>query len=346
GTLAAQTLTFTSSVQGTAQATGTSHGNLQAQGLVYFTNKSTSSIDVPNAVVLTTSSGVSFMTQSDTLVPAQTAPTPVMVIAVNPGTSGNVPAGSVTVIPGASFTAIQQANPGITIASGDLSVTNTSPITGGGTGTAPTVSKADVAKETAALDAQLQERIKTFLSKNVQSGDQQGKPVQMETPTVIPPVGAVLSASNLSFTETLALRMTVLVVRSANLQSGAIAEVNATLNKSKELRGFAVVPQQPLQLTLFKNTLSNDGKSLAMNFTASGQIAPMISVDQVRSALAGKPINQAQSFLNTPASGIPSVVSTTVSVSPSFFPWMPLWKSNINVHFKTMHVTPSTKPKK
>src|SRR5205085_4613417 len=110
----------------------------------------------------------------------------------------------------------------------NLSVTNTDPTTGGGAGSATTVSTNDVNAEKSVLDIQLQSQVDAFLKKNVHPGtsqvpgDQVGKPVQVETPLVTPARGQV--TTNGTFTETLKLHMTVLVIRAADLQAAAVAQ--------------------------------------------------------------------------------------------------------------------------
>src|SRR5206468_3419416 len=150
-----------------------------------------------------------FVTQAEPEVyPGNPLVTPIQ--ARNPGTDGNAPANSITTIPSDSQTRILQANLGISRLT--LSVTNTDPTTGGkGANSEPSVSTSDVNAEKTTLEGQVQAQVSEFLKKNVHPGDQQGTPIQVETPVATPTVGEVTDDG--SFTETLNLHLSVLVVR-------------------------------------------------------------------------------------------------------------------------------------
>jgi len=341
-TLPAHLLSFDTSVTGTGHATGTTTvGTIQADGTVIFTNNgNTNQVIIPTGTIVTTKSGVPFATQAEALaLPGSPIPAPVK--AQNAGVSGNVAAGSITVIPPASINSIQQANPTGTII--NLSVTNTDPTAHGGAGNATSLSSNDVATEKSALNIQLQARVKEFLAKNVLSGDQTGKTVQVETPTVSPSVGSVVN--NGTFTETLRLHMTVLVVRAADLQTAASAQLKDTLAKAKT--GLDLVPQQPVQLKQVKNTSPSNGSSIKLSFTAVGQVAPRISEDTVRNLVYGKSVDGAQQAL-VGRNGLPNAIHAQITVNPSFFHLLPFWTQRITVHFKTMlqPTTPSKPPTK
>jgi hypothetical protein len=292
---------------------------------------------IPTGTIITTKSGIQFATQAEALaVSGNPIPTPVK--AQNAGESGNVAAGSITVIPPASITSIQQANPTGTVV--NLTVTNTDPTAHGGAGNATSLSSKDVATEKSALDIQLQARVKDFLAKNVLSGDQTGKTVQVETPTFSPKIGDVVN--NGTFTETLRLHMTVLVVRAADLQTAASAHLQDTLAQAKT--GLDLVPQQPVQLKQVKNGSPSNGSSVKLSFTAVGQVAPRISEDAVRTLVYGKSVDGAQQAL-VGRNGIPNAIHAQINVNPSFFHFVPFWTQRITVHFKTV-LQPTTPSKK
>ena len=137
--------------------------------------------------------------------------------------------------------------------------------------------------------------------------------------------------------------MTVLVVRAADLQAAATAQLKDTLDKQRG--GVALVPQQPVELKQLKNTPAKDGHALVLKFTAVGQVAPQISEDAVRNLVSGKSLDAAQHAL-AGANGIPEVQDTPqITVYPSFFHWMPFWSQRINIHFKTIPVKPVPIPK-
>jgi len=340
-TVPAQTLTFDSSVTGTGHATGsTTVGTVQAQGNVIFTNHDKNNqVVIPTNTIVATKGGVQFVTQAEALaLPGSTILAPVK--AQNAGANGNVPAGSITVIPAASLPTIQAANPSGTVV--NLSVTNTDPTTNGGAGSATSLTSNDVKTEQATLDIQLQTRINAFLAKNVQPGDQTGKPIRHETPVTAPLVGSVVTSG--TFTETLNLHMTILVVRAADLQAAATAQLKDALAKAKT--GLFLVPQQPIQLTQLKNTSPTNGSAVNLSFTAVGQVASQISEDAVRTLVYGKSVADAQQIL-VGKNGIPNVLHVQITVNPSFFHWVPFWTQRINVHFNAVpqSTPPTPKPK-
>ena len=101
-TVPAQTLSHNTSASGTGHATGTTTvGTVQATGTVVFTNNSNGSVVVPNGTIVATKNNVKFVTQAEVLVLSgssnNTNLAPIQ--AQIAGTGGNVPAGSITVIP-------------------------------------------------------------------------------------------------------------------------------------------------------------------------------------------------------------------------------------------------------
>ncbi len=329
-TLPAHVLTFNASATGTGHATGsTTVGTVQARGTVFFNNTGSSNIVVPTGTSVATKDNVQFLTQAEVLaLPGNNNP-PTFVQAVIAGVSGNVAANSISVIPPDSQAKILQANSGLT-APLALSVTNTDPTTGGA-GSATSVSNDDVNREKAALDPQLQAQVQHFMTKNVGPNDQLGKMMQTETPVSTPAAGNVVVNGN--FTETVTLHLTVLVVRAADLQAAAKAQLNTVLDKQKT--GLALVPQQVVQLTQIKNTPSKDGTSLALNLLATGQAAPQVSENTVRSLVTGKSIDDATHAIIGPG-GIPHALNTQIAISPSFFGWVPFYSPRIAVHFKAI----------
>ena len=341
-TLPAHTLVFDTTVTGLGHATGsTTVGTKAATGNVVFTNTGATPIIIPTGTIVSTKNGVPFVTQAEPEV-LQGTPIVTPIQAQNPGANGNVPANSIITIPSDSQTRILQANPSITRLA--LSVTNTDPTRGGGAGIATSVTSNDVNAEKTTLDSQVQVQVKDFLKKNVHPGDpgdQQGTPIQVETPIATPAVGQV--ATDGTFRETLKLHMTVLVVRAADLQAAAAAQIKDTLNRQRS--GLALVPQQPVQLKQLKNQPAKDGHALVLKLTAVGQVAAQISEDAVRNLVSGKPLDAAQHAL-VGANGIPQARDSHITVYPSFFHWMPFWSQRIHVHFKTLPVQPVPKPKK
>lgn len=343
GTVQAQTLTYDTSVSGKAIPTGTaSVGNAQATGSVTFTNKSSQLIEIPTGMQLSTSSGVTFITTLDVKLPSANSGSsytpPVTIQAQNTGTVGNVPAHSIVNITASGQQLLQQFNPGLTSPS-LLTVTNSSPTTGGGAGKATALSTSDVNTLRAKLHTQAQTKLNAWLTKQLHPGDQAGKPVSVETVNTTPAVGTVIT--NGTFSETLKLHATVLVVRNAAIQSAASATMNASVSKNKLDAGYTLYEPQQLTITKMKNVSVSSGSSLKLSFIAAGQIIPNVSVQQIRSLLTGKKPSEVQNTLTGPG-GISGVINGSAVVHPGFFPWLPFLSSHINVHIVSaqQHTTP------
>src|SRR5205807_5426726 len=127
-----------------------------------------------------------------------------------------------TIIPLDSQAKIAQASQ---LASVNLAVTNPQPTSGGGAGSAAMVTKGDINAEAAVLDRQLQATVERWLAQQVHAGDVVGKLIKTETPLASPGEGQI--AKDGTFSETLKLHLTVLVVRAAELQTAASAQLNA-----------------------------------------------------------------------------------------------------------------------
>ncbi len=339
-TLPAETLTFPITVQGTGQATGSKPvGTVAATGAVTFTNKGSSSVEIPTGTTVTTSTGVAFVTTADALVLANdTNVDPVQ--ASQPGATGNVPANTITVIPPSTITHLQQANPGVTIS---LAVTNVNATTGGRIRDETTITAGDVSAAAGKLTRQVNAQVATYVSKHTSSGDVVGTPVLSQTPVPAPAVGSVVSSG--AFTLILHVQVSVLVARSAEIQSAASQQINATLKRDEP--GYELVPQQPVQITITKHSSSSSSKALSLTFKASGQIVRQVSVAQIRGLVSGKSPGAARAALLSQHSGIPAIQNASITVYPSFFGWVPFWQQRITVHFKTALTvpTPPAKPK-
>ena len=337
-TVPAQTLTFSRSLTLPGHASGSSTvGTVQATGMVTFTNNGTSSVVIPSGTLVSTKSGVQFITEAEVLVPSGSSTNVAPVQAVKAGTTGNVSAGSITAIPQqGGLNMIQQANPPNTTV--NVAVNNTDPTTGGGAGTAVSVSDKDVKALQQQLDIQLQANVDAFIKKNVGPKDQQGKIVQVEpAPTVTPPVGSVVTNGN--FTMTLTRHITVLVVRYSTLETASTEQINAAINKQGN--GSALVPQQQVQITKMANKSPNDGNSVVLNYTAVGQVAPKISNDAVRQMVSGKSTVDAEHALKG-TSGIPYVINAQVTTSPGWT-WVTFYTPRINVHYTAIPAPPNKK---
>ncbi|WP_052887585.1 baseplate J/gp47 family protein [Thermogemmatispora carboxidivorans] len=324
-TLPAQVLLFNRNAQAQGRASGLAKvGVVKAHGTVEFTNKGTRSLVIPTGTIVATSSGIQFRTTAEPLVTPGTT-YPVQVEAVNPGTSGNVPANSITVIPPES---LRQIGASAT----ELTVTNPQPTSGGGLGSVPQVTSADVATLKKQLDAQVQQEMHNWLQQQLHDGDLAGQPVVQEQINASPAAGQVTTTG--SFTATLTLQAAILVVRAADMQEAARAALNAAIQKQQQ--GYELLSEKPVSIAHVKGTSHNGGSSLTLTFTASGLVGPAISDEDLQSQLSGKGKDQALNDLNSLLAarlGKQAVdIQTAISVNPGFYPWMPLLRDHIHIH--------------
>jgi hypothetical protein len=85
---------------------------------------------------------------------------------------------------------------------------------------------------------------------------------------------------------------------------------------------------------------------MTLNFNAIGQIAPQIPEDVVRQLVSGKSPADAKYVLTNPGSGgLPpsEVVSTSITVFPSFIGWVTFYTPHISVHYKSVPQPPKKK---
>jgi hypothetical protein len=342
-TLLSQTFPIGSdTVSGTGTATGNSPtGTAKASGIVTFTNNGKVAITLPQGTVVATASGVQFVTTADAVANITGSNTGNIVLvpveAAQAGEVGNVPAGGINTIPTSSLSVIAQAN-NVPVGSLQLSVTNASALTGGGTGNTPSVTQNDLAKEEQALQAQVQPAINAWLQQHTHKGDVPGTPVI--TPQIVdaPTVGQ--SEESGTFKMSMRFVVQMLLARNSALQQAARALLNDAVQKSTlyKDKGYTIADnaQYPLQLSQLK-ALSDGVKSLTLTFNAAGKVVPDLSVQTVQSLIAGKSRSDAQAIL----AGIPGVQAVNIQTGPAFVSWVPFLTNNIHV---TYAPGPSTSP--
>nr|MBA2287515.1 baseplate J/gp47 family protein [Ktedonobacteraceae bacterium] len=338
-TIPAQALVFDHSVQGQSTASGTAKvGIMKARGFVTFTNKGTQQLVIPTGTIVATQSGVQFQTTAEPLI-SPGINYPVQVEALDAGVKGNVPANTITVIPQASLAKMQVGPTKTQATAADVSATNLSPTSGGGVGNATVVTPNDLDAAKTKLDPQAQAAFTAWLTQHLQPGDVQGKPIQQETVSAKPAPGQV--APDKTFTATLHLHTTILIVRSAAIQAAARNRLNSDAPKQRP--NYALVPQQPIIIEKMKATSAGDRQSISLSFTATGQIAPLINEQEISTSLSSKgksqALNDLNAYLAAHTGGRIDATKTSISIQPSFFPWMPLLAGHIHIHINTVLIS-------
>ena len=339
-TIPSQVLTHPVRATGQGSATGTiKQGNQVASGTVSFTNTGSNPLDIPTGTVLSTSGAVpvQFVTIADVLVqPGASNSIPSPVQAQFPGESGNVPANSITIIPPDSLTKIAQNSHVNTLTPGTLTVTNPNLTTGGGATNAQAVSSSDANTLEATLQKQVQNDVNAWLKNAVHPGDVAGTPVpnvltsatplQGETFSTTPSVGQ--PAPGGKFTGILNAKVSVLVIRNAAIQAAGRAQLMA---HALHMNPPTVVVTSTAKVAVTKSTPSQDGKSLSVTVNASGHVVQQVPAQQISQQLAGKSVDQAQSFITNGQAGIKEVNTASIAHFPPFLGFMPFRPEQIHI---------------
>ena len=339
-TIPSQVLTHPVRATGQGSATGTiKQGNQVASGTVSFTNTGSNPLDIPTGTVLSTSGAVpvQFVTIADVLVqPGASNSIPSPVQAQFPGESGNVPANSITIIPPDSLTKIAQNSHVNTLTPGTLTVTNPNLTTGGGATNAQAVSSSDANTLEATLQKQVQNDVNAWLKNVVHPGDVAGTPVpnvltsatplQGETFSTTPSVGQ--PAPGGKFTGILNAKVSVLVIRNAAIQAAGRAQLMA---HALHMNPPTVVVTSTAKVAVTKSTPSQDGKSLSVTVNATGHVVQQVPAQQISQQLAGKSVDQAQSFITSGQAGIKEVNTAPIVHFPPFLGFMPFRPEQIHI---------------
>ena len=182
-----------------------------------------------------------------------------------------------------------------------------------------------------------------WLKGQLQKGDIAGKlfpdvlgsksPLPQEQLTQVPAVGQPLTGK--SFTGQLAVHISVLVVRYADLVTAAQNQLNAAALKMQQ--PYELAMQIPIMLGKnVTSTPSKDGLSISITLSAKGQIVQHVNLDDIRALVAGKTEDQAKSEIQGGETGLHPVVTVSTVVSPSFLHLMPFRTEHIRIIIQPM----------
>lgn len=320
---------------GVGTATGSQEvGTNPAQGIVIFTynGSNPNGIIIPDGSIITTSGDnpIEFATTAEVLVPPSNQNKilpPVSIQAVKPGQDGNVDANSITVIPNSTLNSIAQAqNPPIAVSGLKLSVVNEASTTGGGVKATPAVTNQDLTNVKNNLLQQLQGEINAWQQQLSNTGAV-GTPQIATTLTNGPKVNDI--EANGTFSGTIRVTATVLVVHTANLQKAAIKQLNDTIKNDKAYAGETILTDMNPEVTISQlKQVAANANSITFTFNAKAQTGPeVITKAYIQQLVMGKPLSDARTvLLNTP-----KVKTVDITVSPGFMPWITHWDGHINV---------------
>jgi serine/threonine protein kinase len=301
-------------------------------GKVYFTNTGTKDVEIPAQTVVATPQNVQFMTTADVLIAPQTpntVPLPVPIQAVNPGVSGNVQAGTITVIPQESLTKIAQAPNSTGVTADDLkttlTVTNLETTTKGEAHDVPAVVQADLDNAKKDLDNQVQTDIDGWLQQQGKKG-LVGQPVRVNDALVNPPAPQT-PAPDTTFPASISVTVTVLVAPVNDAQSIAQNQLNNTVQTDQKFGpAFAIIgDSQTIKIDLTQQKVS-DGNNVTIPVT--GKVGPKLNTTDLQNSIKGKSLSEAQAIVRQKSTAIKTVDIQTL---PSIFTWVSPWADQINV---------------
>jgi hypothetical protein len=328
GAMPAQVQTRTFAMRGTVVATGTKQvGKNAATGSVNFTNNGNSLVHVPTGTTISTSGGIQFLTDADIVVDVSGSPentVEVPVHAVEQGEIGNVAAGTITIIPQDSLSAIAKDN-NVLASSLSLQVTNGQPTSGGGVGTVDVIQQQDIDTARGNLRSQTQPAINSWL-KQLSGQGLVGKPSETDQWANPPQSGQIVQNANVPVT--LNVTESVLMARNSDVQRAAASQLNAFLQQDPNYKNMLIFEdaRHPLNIQPI-GALASDSSSITLHANVTALVLPNVSQQQVRRDIVGKPPGIAQQQLSL----LPGVQHVTISHSPAFFPWLPLQAGHINV---------------
>jgi hypothetical protein len=297
-----------------------------AIGQVIYTNNcspvghTSPGILVYNGQRLDNSNGLVFaQTSGDTMVPWGKASAPVNIVAVKPGSTGNV--GSHT-IQGPNAIENNRFDP-------CFSVDNPQ-ATGGGTdpSSTPQMTESDFD----AARAQLEQSIHQTIAQELSTGGQQGEKLA-ETIIYGPPQFTTdhQPADKVpSFTGT----MTVTGEGDFYVDSDVI-QAYKTYLAQRVPNNEQLLTESPIQVT-YRLISSAKGGQLVFAGTSSAYVAPRLDEEKIRSQIVGRPVAQARFYLEK----LP-IRSVAIKEEPFAMPLMPLLDRRITLHYVVESNAPS-----
>ncbi len=298
-----------------------------ATGQVVYTNdlKSSTFTNSPGLLFkygqrLRNTNGIEFaQTSGDTVVPWNGGQKTVNVIAVLPGTSGNVGNDTITTIENC-------CDP---FDSSKIHVTNPQ-ATGGGTdpSNTPQMTEADFDAGRAQLEQELHQQIAQELQTRVQAGEKLSEYIIFNAPqfnTDHQPNDKVPA-----FTGTMTVTGEGDFYVDADVQKAYQTYLTQRVPNDQQL-----LTESPVQVQ-YRLLSGTKGGNLSFAGSAYAYIAPRLDESKIRSQIVGRPLTQARFFLNK----LP-IKSVTIKEDPVTLPIMPLLINRINLHYIVESGTPS-----
>jgi hypothetical protein len=328
GTVPAKSISRPFTQTGSEPATGSvMQATNQATGIVNFTNTGTTSVQVETGTVIVTANNIQFGTIATALIPPQgaanTVPLPVPIKAINQGVSGNVPAGSITVIPQDSLASIAAAqSPPVTAESlkTTLTVSNPEATTGGDAHQVPAVTQQDLDNAKQDLHQQLVGAINAWVQDNAKNA-LVGQLVTTDNLTNAPAVDT--PEPNKTFSASISVTATILVAQLNDVQGIAANQLKNAVQAEKQFGPtFDIIG--PINFDLAKQS-AGDGNTVTV--PASGKAGPKLEQTDLKNSIKGKSGNEAKTILQKDQ----RIKKVDIQTRPGIFPWVSPWADHINV---------------
>jgi hypothetical protein len=296
-----------------AASGGTDVAGAYASGEIILSNRTSESVTVPKGTVVRTGSGtnVRFYTVADvTLPPVLYGQATVGIVAVDPGPSGNVKALTITAIDG---DAARLAD-----------VLNNAPTTGGTTTREATVAAQDLDALQASVLGQLQQEAYQQLV------------AALGPDEFIPANSLDVQIMSYSFAQVVGERSDV-VSMDMKVVAGGFAISNADLNTLATLALEAQAQGGGEILQVIPDSLDVQraeqvqvlDRELVFDVQASGRVASVIDVQQVKLGIRGRELDRATEWL---AANYDLSAAPEITVTPSFWPWVPWLPARFDVN--------------
>jgi len=317
--------------QGPEPVTGSKMvGTAKSKGFVCFTNKNDTSVEIPTGSVISTSTGAQFATTADGVVLAHSTcandPLTFPIQAIKPGETGNVQAGSITIIPDNSLDTIAKYNK-VALTSLKLAVSNSEDVKGGGMQPVPAIAAKDLDNAKKDLSNQLKGDINTWvqdLSKEGVTGNVTTNITLVDAPLQ----DTTLDAGTTTFPTEVDVKATILFVTNADVQKAALNQLNIAINQDKNYTGYTLAQDAKPPLVISQLKKQPAANSLKINFSAVAQAIPIVPKETVQNLVSGRTPDAARNLLMSSIRGTQRI---QIQVTPSFFPWVSWWKGHINV---------------
>ena len=285
--------------------------DMPAAGMARFRNLSIGKVNIPSGTVIRTtdSSPVRFATTTDAVMPAGVGRTmDIPIEAVEPGTTGNLPADTLIALEGDLGTS--------------LAVTNPSPTTGGSNHSIPIQTADDRTRLHDALESEILDLCKTSLPRSLGQDD-------IFFPDTLA-VGQVLSETyfpadgqtGATLSLTMNLQCQAQYARAADVSSLASLALDANLPDSFEPLSSGVT-------TATSGALRTDaGGNTSWKILAQRLLRARIDPVETMQLIQGRSLFAASPLLST---SLRLVAAPIIKVTPAWWPWLPVFPFRIAV---------------